>query len=309
MAEINENKVSRKDPKKQRENREVRSSYRYKDKKLKEVTVDYNGKTFSIPAKTDVDISKMTAKTKAFLAETMETLGQSEDLPFEIILTSGNDGTHSKGSRHYSGMAVDIRVSENYRNSDQSADNSAWNDPAYQWFWKGEGKKIRDKHSIQLITPYHSKTPHIHMELEHNESLHPSHKGHDHNEDQHIDKPSSVNVTNNVTQALNLDNPGLIETYKLPDVSQGKVFAAAIDNTAELKAKQKREASEAKQKLQNENARIKALNNVIQGIKPVEAPKDEQVGGGPQLISTQGVAQTLRSLPNISRLPDPLTNF
>lgn len=33
------------------------------------------------------------------------------DLPFDVVITSGTDGTHMKGSKHYSGNALDVRTS------------------------------------------------------------------------------------------------------------------------------------------------------------------------------------------------------
>ena len=33
------------------------------------------------------------------------------DLPFDVVITSGTDGTHKVGSKHYGGDALDFRTS------------------------------------------------------------------------------------------------------------------------------------------------------------------------------------------------------
>lgn len=33
------------------------------------------------------------------------------DLPFDLVITSGTDGKHMKGSKHYTGEALDVRTS------------------------------------------------------------------------------------------------------------------------------------------------------------------------------------------------------
>lgn len=45
---------------------------------------------------------------------------QAVGLPHEIVITSGTDGSHMVGSKHYSGEALDVRIS-NFPNKEAVA--------------------------------------------------------------------------------------------------------------------------------------------------------------------------------------------
>lgn len=67
-----------------------------------------------------------------------------EEYRNKLLVTSGKDGTHSKGSKHYIGNAVDLRFDENL--------HSYIN-------------KTASSYGLKTMNPYHGTAPHTHLEV------------------------------------------------------------------------------------------------------------------------------------------------
>jgi len=72
---------------------------RLKDKKLKYVIVDDGARTVSIPAKRDVNYSNIDNDFEKFVIDISEDIG-ANDYGFDLVITSGREGKHAKGSKH-----------------------------------------------------------------------------------------------------------------------------------------------------------------------------------------------------------------
>ena len=155
----------------------TKRGYRLKDARTHDIKFNHNGETLTIKGNTSVDVSKLKPELKSFIKEVQEDLAIQGDLGFDIVLTSANegksgDGVHGKGSKHYTGGALDIRISDFYRGNPEEV-NNAYEDPIFKYFQFGKGKEIKDKYSLQLLDPYHGSAPHLHLELEKNQDLNP----------------------------------------------------------------------------------------------------------------------------------------
>ena len=73
----------------------------------------------------------------------------AQELPFPVTITSGTDGKHMKGSKHYTGEAIDIR-SKNFPNKRAKQEFIAAVllrlGPGYEAFLESEGKASEHIH-------------------------------------------------------------------------------------------------------------------------------------------------------------------
>lgn len=140
------------------------SGYNLGSEKGVTITHPTTGSTVIIPAKSDVNIKGLSPDIEKMLVEIGLDLNTNyQDLPIELVITSGLEGEHSKGSKHYSGQAVDIRISDDYRSKIDG--NKPWDDPMYKYFYEGKGRNILGRYGMYLIDDLeHGDAPHIHIE-------------------------------------------------------------------------------------------------------------------------------------------------
>lgn len=142
-------------------NLDENSSYRLKDEKY--ITLKQGRAEYTIPAKSDVEYANFTPEMKTFLIDVASDLG-TQDLDFDFVITSGTEGKHAEKSLHYTGQAVDVRISPKYRGITEGVD-TPWDDPMYKYFYEGHGKDILTKNNMNLLDDLtHGNAPHIHIE-------------------------------------------------------------------------------------------------------------------------------------------------
>lgn len=139
------------------------SAYRMKDSKEKSLTFRSRQGEITIPAKGDVEFGEATPRLRNFIGEIATDLN-TQELPFDFVITSGSEGEHSVGSKHYTGQAVDIRIAPKFRGS-KEGQNTPWDDPMYKYFYEGKGRDILSKYKMNLLDDLeHGSAAHIHIE-------------------------------------------------------------------------------------------------------------------------------------------------
>ena len=91
------------------------------------------------------DFSKINTSITSYLD------GLPQDIQSQIVVTSTTGDSHAKNSRHYSGNALDIRISNK---KDIEAD-PVWKSIAYD--------QSRLSKGLTVINPEHGTAPHIHL--------------------------------------------------------------------------------------------------------------------------------------------------
>lgn len=266
------------------------SPYRRKTDENSTSTFTYKGKSYEVSTKKNVDLSKLADPMKEYLSEVL-TNDLVRNRGIDLVFTSSNEGEHSEGSLHDENLAIDIRLA----NTDYPVQ-----DPVFQYFYSGEGKRVREKYGVQLVDPRHGTESHVHLEHDPQQaSIDALHKV--------KSSPQQVRPTRNKTGAITTTRGIPTTEIKLPKV---------VDSTEKKEKKENKKDPFAilKGKVERRNAVLKQIqefkNNFIEGDSTDTMDIDR---GYQQAISNINRSFNTNprnyQLPNITSIPNQLINI
>jgi len=220
-----------------------------------------DGKTYGIRTKGDnVNLDNMSDKMQNLIIDLTEKTGVNGLVPdVDLIITSANDGKHVKGSKHYSGMALDFRIPIEDRKNRASVYKSS----VYKFFSEGEGAKVLEKNGARFLDPLHYKldteektVANAHMHIEFLGGGHYIGDGHNHSQDE---------IVKEAEEPIDVDS----KIVNIPEGSfEGSIaYEMALNRKEELlKKKEGQEALKTEKDTVKQNIlnRIKSLNKVVE---------------------------------------------
>lgn len=270
----------------------------YGQKPIKEIkpkpnafVLEKDGKQTAIGVKSsNVNLNTIQEPLEAYMFELSELTG-SEGLykDVDLLITSGDDGKHSKNSKHYVGGALDLRISSEYR-KDRA---SVYKSPQYMFFQTPEVKALNKKYGVRVLDPLHHKldteeatVQNAHMHVELLAAGHYHGDGHDHSKDFKIEEDVK-------------------KDSKLENVKEGS-FEGELEYELMLEElKRQRQGNQIdKQKTEKQLLKNNILNKIgeLKGFSKVKV-EEQVVQSNPQDFVTQ---IPLNSLSGISEIPDQL---
>lgn len=249
---------------------------------------EHMGKTSAVQVKNKgVNLEETKKPLNGFMVE-FSDLVKSEGLypDMELLITSGNDGKHVEGSKHYKGLAIDLRIPSSYRKDKASVYKS----PQWQVFQNPKVKSLMNEWGVGVLDPLHYKldteektlqNAHIHLEF-----LGGGHyvgDGHDHSPNETIEGPT--------------------EGLKVEDVPEGS-FEGELEFELMLEELERKQAEEVSKKNTEKQLLKNTIISKIQGLKEFAKPiqkDDEQFA-----IRPSSSELPLNSLDGTSIIPQEL---